>query len=760
MSPPRPVPRKISQIKAEIEQTFGFFPPFYEPALVTPAVLENLWQQTLTAYIDNPLSALFKERLNARLSLFCSAPYCMIVHSAALRPLGMSASQVLALLDAPASEDQEIVPVLGLLSVTDDAAAPEPDSAIEKLLLYCSTSVFLERTDADQCQIELRRLLGLHLFSHLIAYLAYIKTCHIWIGSHPEIVYEADQRAIVNLGPLLAEEPVLADFFSTYSERVARMNIGRAGQAALAAERTRAAAAIRESEEKLRLLVDGAKDYAMILMDTQGCITNWNKGAMRILGWSEEEVLGQQVDFIFSDEDVTAGVLKREFKMAIAHGHAMDKRWQKKKDGSLFFADGIMEGLRDEDDAPCGFAKILRDATAQKLAEDERLELLELQLEAQRELSSAHKRTTDIVESITDGFCVIDRNWRFGYINPQAAQMLRRTKEELIGRSIWDEFPDAVGSPFCQAFRRAMDKEEFVLIEDYIAQLGYWIEFRVFPSTEGLSIFFQNVSERKAQEEERARLAERERNIATQLQSALQPELPSKVPGLAVTRYYEAALLDEASVGGDFFDVFLVENGSTALIVGDLSGKGLVAAAQVAMVRNMLRAFLYSKNTLAEAITDLNHVLAYNSLLAGFSTLFVGLYDDVTRTLKYANCGQEPALLRRAATGEIELLTPTGTILGVVDNSQFVEEIRDLDPGDALAIFSDGLTEVGASRKTMLGIEGVINLLSGTDKNEENLSAAELSEALALRIITGVDEASKDGVVRDDVCLLIAVVEA
>lgn len=72
--------RTSEQIKAEIESTLGFVPPFFEPALQTPQVLENLWQQTLAAYLNNPLPTLFKEKLSAYLSRFCALPYCMVCH--------------------------------------------------------------------------------------------------------------------------------------------------------------------------------------------------------------------------------------------------------------------------------------------------------------------------------------------------------------------------------------------------------------------------------------------------------------------------------------------------------------------------------------------------------------------------------------------------------------------------------------------------------------------------------------------------------
>ena len=208
-------------------------PAFFEPALASPQVLENLWQQTLSAYVENPLSALFKEKLNALLSRFCTAPYCIIVHSSALHPLGMTAPQVLALLDAPPSALGAALP-LGTLPVptSDEAASPAPDSLLEIALLYCATAVFLERADAPACQAELRRLLGPTLYPHLIAYLAYVKTCHTWIEAHPEVSHEADRRVQDNLGPLLAEEPALGDFF-----RHTRRGSGRRGWAGRSAGR-------------------------------------------------------------------------------------------------------------------------------------------------------------------------------------------------------------------------------------------------------------------------------------------------------------------------------------------------------------------------------------------------------------------------------------------------------------------------------------------------------------------------------------------
>src|SRR4051794_25607995 len=90
---------------AEIEVRFGFVPPFFGPAVETPDVLANLWQQTSSAYVDNPLPELFKEKMSAYLSRYCAVSYCLVCHACTLRPLGMSGPDVLQLLQAPVPTD-------------------------------------------------------------------------------------------------------------------------------------------------------------------------------------------------------------------------------------------------------------------------------------------------------------------------------------------------------------------------------------------------------------------------------------------------------------------------------------------------------------------------------------------------------------------------------------------------------------------------------------------------------------------------------
>jgi diguanylate cyclase (GGDEF)-like protein/PAS domain S-box-containing protein len=119
-----------------------------------------------------------------------------------------------------------------------------------------------------------------------------------------------------------------------------------------------------------------------------------------------------------------------------------------------------------------------------------------------------------ILESMTDAFVALDREWRYVYVNRRAGEMFDRTPEQLVGRHIWTEFPEGVGQPFHLAYERAMRDQETVVLEEYYPPYDRWFENRIYPSPEGLTIFFQDITERKRAEEEITRSEERYRALA------------------------------------------------------------------------------------------------------------------------------------------------------------------------------------------------------------------------------------------------------
>ncbi|MDQ6639514.1 MAG: PAS domain S-box protein [Pseudomonadota bacterium] len=136
-------------------------------------------------------------------------------------------------------------------------------------------------------------------------------------------------------------------------------------------DRRHAVQALRESEERLRLIVDNAREYAIMTMDLKRRITGWNGGAETMMGYVADEVIGESADIIFIDDDRVAGAPQREANLALAEGRAADERWHRRKNGSRFWGSGVMMAMRDADDThPIGLLKIFRDQTQARAAEE------------------------------------------------------------------------------------------------------------------------------------------------------------------------------------------------------------------------------------------------------------------------------------------------------------------------------------------------------------------------------------------------------
>jgi PAS domain S-box-containing protein len=147
---------------------------------------------------------------------------------------------------------------------------------------------------------------------------------------------------------------------------------------------------LRQSEAQFRLMVEGVKDHAIILLDTAGRVIAWNDGAQRLLGYTEAEILGQSAAVFLTAEDRKAGRHERELQEAAARCRAGNDLWLARKDGSRFWATGTTTPLRDEAGKLCGFVQILRDWT-------ERKELEEALRERARQLAEADRRKDEFL---------------------------------------------------------------------------------------------------------------------------------------------------------------------------------------------------------------------------------------------------------------------------------------------------------------------------------------------------------------------------
>jgi PAS domain S-box-containing protein len=161
--------------------------------------------------------------------------------------------------------------------------------------------------------------------------------------------------------------------------------------------------ALRESEQRYSVLVDGVTDYAIYMLDPNGIVTNWNRGAQRIKGYSTEEIVGRHFSCFYTEEDRAANAPQRALEIAACDGRYEAETWRVRKNGSRFLANVVIDALKDDSGRLIGFAKITRDVTervkAARELEEARIGLLQSRAEealhrAQAELAHVARVTT------------------------------------------------------------------------------------------------------------------------------------------------------------------------------------------------------------------------------------------------------------------------------------------------------------------------------------------------------------------------------
>jgi two-component system CheB/CheR fusion protein len=153
-------------------------------------------------------------------------------------------------------------------------------------------------------------------------------------------------------------------------------------------QRKKAEDSLRESEERFRLVIENAPDFAMLLIDSNGRIVTWNVGAERLLGWSASEAVGKSVALIFPPE-IAQSQMQQEMQQAAEYGRAVAEGWRLRKSGSRLWGSGVLTAVRNADGELTGFVKVLRDDSARKQAEADRGELLVREQRAREEAENA-----------------------------------------------------------------------------------------------------------------------------------------------------------------------------------------------------------------------------------------------------------------------------------------------------------------------------------------------------------------------------------
>ncbi|MBD2740234.1 PAS domain S-box protein [Coleofasciculus sp. FACHB-1120] len=278
----------------------------------------------------------------------------------------------------------------------------------------------------------------------------------------------------------------------------------------------------RQSQQRFRALAevipqqvwtaqpDGALDYV-----NQRVLEYFRRTFEEMVGWGWQDVL--------HPEDVPDCIARWSHSLSTGEPYEVEFRLLNVTEGSYRWHLGRAVPVHDNEGKIVSWFGTNTDIDDHKRQEEERIQLLAREQAAREAAVNSENRTRNILESITDAFFTLDTEWRFTYLNSRAEQLLFRSKDELIDRCIWDEFPETASSNFYHEYHRAVANQVTVHFEVFYEPLESWFEVRGYPYQDGLSVYFRDVTGRKQSEAalmERSRLSTLEAEVGTALGAA------------------------------------------------------------------------------------------------------------------------------------------------------------------------------------------------------------------------------------------------
>ncbi|MBI3947261.1 MAG: PAS domain S-box protein [Armatimonadetes bacterium] len=518
---------------------------------------------------------------------------------------------------------------------------------------------------------------------------------------------------------------------------------GVANLVGLAIERERADEVLRHAERRFRNLVEEINDVVWET-DVDLLLTYASPGTRIVFGCEPEEVLGRSpFDLIPPEEaaDRRAAprcAIRRRRPFSLLEHQAI------RADGRVITLESSAVPTFDDHGAFSGYRGVSRDITRRK--------------QAVQALQESEERYRGLAEASQDAIFTLDLEGRVRYVNPHAAALTSLSPEDLVGRQLENIFPPQLVERQRAALRAVAASGEHAHFEDEIPGAGgpLWHETCLIPLRDergavctilGVS---RDITRHKQVEEDlhRARLQSeeayrREHRIASRFQTALLPPKEVRIPGFSLAYAYWPALA-EADVGGDFYNLFEIDPRRWAVVIGDVAGKGLEAAAVAAAVQHSVVA-LARKEQDPAAILDTLREMPFSEEPGLLITVFLGVLQRNTGHLRYASAGHEPPLVCRSADGQLASLPPEGIALCGIAVPPHQTRHTVLEAGDILCLFTDGLPEARHGTR-LLGVDRVGELLVA-HRCQEPRAMVEVLYQAAL--------AHSHGRLRDDIALLV-----
>ena len=492
---------------------------------------------------------------------------------------------------------------------------------------------------------------------------------------------------------------------------------------------------------ELAAIVESSAD-AIISKDLDGTIRSWNVGAERLYGYSPTEAIGRPIAMLATPgrEDEIPMIIER-----IRRGERVEHFETRRlhKDGHEVYVSLTVSPVRDEDGVVVAASIIARDLTQRHEAEvalqesERRLQAAlaesrrnqRVAERARREAEALARRLEDIrvvvdvahahssldellqgllqyvhgrLESDATTILLVDDDKKFdqrvavGCVDERTVAMFATVSQSLVHRVVERHAPillddtTGIGEPWALGPGvRSLVGVPLLVQGELIGSLCTGqLERRAF-TTDDVHLL-QLTADRAAIAIENARLYENATSVAETLQRSLLPKrLPSSAAARVAARYLPAAR--GTQVGGDWYDSVELPDGRLVLMVGDVVGHGIEAAAMMGQLRHALRAFVLEGHSPSSAIEQLDRVTAYEEL--GMATIVCLVFDPASGSARFANAGHPSPLHLRPDGGAAYLEGGRSLPLGVREDGDHPEAEVSIEPGSTILLYTDGLVE-------------------------------------------------------------------
>ncbi len=222
-------------------------------------------------------------------------------------------------------------------------------------------------------------------------------------------------------------------------------------------------------------------------------ITNWNTYAEQLYGYAEAEAVGKKIGILLSIDNAENGIAKTMDEY-LDHDHWKGEVVHYHKNGAPINVEVSTSTIKNSAGVDQGIVAVIRDVTQRKKMESQ-LQLLTQDL--QKQVIEKSRELTYVFERITDAFIALDNNWNYTYLNKKASEMHDKKPEDLIGKNIWEVFPRVKDEPFYNALHLARETQEAQRLQLYSATGDKWFEDLIYPSADGISVYYHDITEKK-----------------------------------------------------------------------------------------------------------------------------------------------------------------------------------------------------------------------------------------------------------------------